>query len=113
MQKQGISVVEINKEIYESGKRLINGCDKLFELSKEMAETEQKYRKALALEIIRLREEKVQATLVPDIARGNTSDLKFKRDLAESRYRSALNAMDAIKTQLSGLQSILKYQEEI
>jgi MarR-like DNA-binding transcriptional regulator SgrR of sgrS sRNA len=104
---------QIAKEIYESGKRLENGSKQLFTLSKEMAESEREYRRALQIEILQLRDQKVQATLIPDIARGKTSELKFKRDLAEARWTSAKQSLEAIKTQMSGLQTIIKFQEEI
>ncbi|MDP4147739.1 MAG: hypothetical protein Q8936_25275 [Bacillota bacterium] len=108
-----LDVVTINKEIYESGKRLLKGSESLFSLAKKMAETEQAYRKALSLEIIKLREERIQATLIPDIARGNTSELKFERDLAEARYKSARDSLEAIQAQMNGLQTINKYLENI
>jgi hypothetical protein len=111
--KVALDVVTINQEIYLSGKRLVDGSNKLFSLAQEMAQSEQNYRKSLALEIIRLREEKVQATLIPDIARGNTSELKYKRDLAEARWQSAKQSLDAIKSQQNGLQTIAKYLENI
>jgi hypothetical protein len=104
---------QISKEIYESGKRLENGSKQLFTLAKEMAESERDYRKALQIEIIKLRDEKVQATLIPDISRGITSELKFKRDLAEARYKSARDRLEAIQSQMNGLQSILRMQTDI
>jgi len=108
-----LELSDITREIYESGKRLEKGSKELFSLAKEMAETERDYRKALQIEITTLRTDKVQATLIPDIARGNTSDLKFKRDLAEARYKSARDSLNAIESQMNGLQSILRIQKEI
>lgn len=104
---------QIAKEIYESGKRLENGSKQLFSLAKEMAETEAEYRKALAVEIMKLKTEKMPVTIINDLARGNTSDLKFKRDLAEARYKSARDSLEAIQSQMNGLQSILKIQTEV
>lgn len=108
-----MDLITITKEIYESGKRLEKGSKELFSLAKEMAESEREYRRALQIEIMKLRDEKVQATLIPDIARGLTSDLKFKRDLSEARYKSARDSLDAIKAQANGLQSILRVQSDI
>lgn len=108
-----MDIVTINKEIYDSGKRLSEGSKQLFSLAKKMAETERDYRRALREEIVILRAEKVQATLIPDIARGNTSELKFNRDLAEARYKSARDSLEAIQAQMNGLQSILKYQVDV
>lgn len=108
-----LELIDVTKEIHESGIRLANGSKELFPLAKKKAETEQAYRKALAIEIMRLRDEKYQITLIPDIARGNTSDLKFERDLAEARWTSARDSLEAIRSQLMGLQSILKRQDDI
>lgn len=108
-----IDTVEITQEIYESAKRLQGAGDALFKLAQTMAETERTYRRALGIEIVKLKTEKVQATLIPDIARGMTADLKFERDLAEARYKSGRDNVEAISTQMNGLQSILKIQTKI
>lgn len=108
-----MDLVDITKEIYESGKRLEKGSKQLFSLAKEMAESEREYRRALQIEIMKLRDKKVQATLIPDIARGLTSELKFKRDLSEARYKSARDSLEAIQSQMNGLQSILRIEKEI
>lgn len=104
---------DISREIYESGKRLENGSNKLFAYAKAMAETEREYRKALGIEILRLKDTGLQTTLIPDVARGNMAELKFKRDLAEAEYKSARNMLEAIMSQMNGLQSLLKIQKEI
>jgi hypothetical protein len=113
MMEKVIEVSTIAKEIYESGKRLENGTNKLFTLAREMAETERDYRRALQTEIVKLRTEGVQVTLIPDMARGATSELKFKRDLAEARYKSGRDSIEAIKSLMSGLQTVLKVQTEV
>ena len=79
-----IELVTITKEIYESGKRLEKGSKELFSLAKEMAESESLYRKELALEIVKLKESKIPISIIGDVARGNLSDLKFKRDVARA-----------------------------
>lgn len=108
-----LELSDIAKEIYESGNRLKEGSNKLFTLAKIMAETERDYRKALQVKIVQLRSDKVQATLIPDIARGETADLKFERDLAEARYKSARDSLDAIQAQMNGLQTLLHFQKEV
>jgi len=42
-----------------------------------------------------------------------TSDLKFERDLAEARYKSGRDNLQAIQSQMNGLQSILRVQTNI
>lgn len=104
---------EIAKSIFDIGKRLEDGSEKLFRLNLKMAETERDYRKALATEIIKLKTEGMQATLIPDVARGITADLKFDRDLAEGKYKSARDSLNALQAEMNGLQSIFKRFEEI
>lgn len=104
---------EIAKTIYEIGKRLEKGSKETFSLAKKMAETERDYRKALAIEMVKLKTEGNSITLIPDLARGNTSELKFERDLAEARYKSARDMLSSLQAEMNGLQSIFKRFEEI
>ncbi|MBN3351670.1 hypothetical protein CF075_21120, partial [Clostridium botulinum] len=69
---------KLTKAIWDTSKRLDNGINTLNKKAKEYAEAERDYKIALAKEILILRESKVQATLIPDIARGNVGELKFK-----------------------------------
>ena len=103
----------ITKEIYESAKRLSKGPAELFVLARKAAEAERVYRKALAIEIMRLRLEGLPATLILDLARGNCSDDKFARDLAEAEMVAGRDGLRAIITQVTALQSILKHQTDI
>lgn len=108
-----MDLVVITKEIYESAKRLENGSKQIFHLAKEQAEKERVYRKALVLEIMRLKDEGMSISLINEIARGNTADLKYERDLAEASYVAGRDSLKAIATQMNGLQSILRIQREI
>jgi hypothetical protein len=108
-----LELTSITQEMYEISKRLDQASKSLYKLAKDKAETEREYRMKLAQEMLKLREEKMPATLIPDLARGQLADLKFNRDIAETYYKSALESLDAIKSQLTALQSILRYQEQI
>lgn len=108
-----MELTSITKELHEASKRLNKGSKELFNLAKEQAETEAEYRRALALEIIDLKSKGINITLIPDVARGNTSEIKFKRDLAEARYVSGRESLKAIQSQITALQSILRVQEEV
>lgn len=109
----GIELTDITREMYEVSKRIDKASKEIFKLAKNKAEFERVYREALAKEIIQLRSDGVQATLIPDLARGKVSFLKYERDLAQDIYKSALSALEGIKTQASVLQTICKYQEVI
>jgi len=104
---------DITKELYTSSQRLSKGANELFTLAKEKAEAERDYRLALAKEIVLLKDSGQSVTLIGDIARGNCSDLKFQRDLAEARYTAGKELLESLQCQVSALQTILKYQESI
>lgn len=108
-----MELTDITQELYESSKRLEDGSKEIFRLAKEMAESEREYRRALTHEIMKLKNEGMSITLIQEIARGNTSDLKFNRDLAEAKYTAGRDSMKAIAVQISALQTILKIQENI
>ena len=66
------------------------------------AEAERDYKVALAQKILIERENKIPVTIIGDICRGNPeiADLRFKRDVAEALYKSALEAINAYKLQI-------------
>lgn len=104
--------LKITEQIMETAKRLRNASTEIFFIGKEKAETERSYRRGLMMEILKLKEQKMPATLIADVARGNVADLLFERDAAEVKFRSAMESMSALKSSLSALQSVLRIQEE-
>ncbi|TDT63409.1 hypothetical protein [Fonticella tunisiensis] len=108
-----LDMIDIGQAIYETSKRIEKGVNELYKYAKAYAEAEKDYRLALAREIISLRDAGLPATLINDVARGNISDLKYKRDLAEVSYKTARDMLEALEAELSGLQSIYKNQKEI
>lgn len=70
---------------------------------REYAEAEAKYRCALAVEMLRLRDDEGRpVTLVPDLARGKReiAALKVKRDTSEAIYKASLEAINASKLRI-------------
>lgn len=112
MSKQ-IELTEVTGMMMEISKRIDNATREIFKLAKNKATTEHIYREALSKEIAKLRIEGVQATLIPDLARGNTAYLKYERDLARDVYNSAKSSLEALQVEVSVLQTIIKYQEVI
>lgn len=108
-----MELTQVTQELQSASNRLSRGSKELFTLAKEFAEAERDYRRALAVEIVKLKSEGQSVTLINDIARGNTAELKFARDLAEFKYQSGRDSLRAIETQVSALQSVLKYQSEV
>lgn len=108
-----LDMVSIGQAIYETSKRLREGTDVLYKYARAYAEAEHEYRMQLAREITKLRDEGLPVTIINDVARGNVADLKFKRDLAELTYKTTRDMLQALQTEMSGLQTLYKRQEEI
>ncbi|MBB6672599.1 hypothetical protein [Cohnella nanjingensis] len=103
--------IQLSDEIRTVSTRLQKAADAMFKLGAEKAEAERVYRMRLSQEILTLKSEGMSATLIPDIARGNVSDLLFQRDATEVKFKAATEACAALKASLSALQSILRIQE--
>lgn len=108
-----MELITITTELMSASNRLSKGSKELFNLARKYAEKEKAYRDALGKEIVLLKDSGQSVTLISDIARGNVSQLKFERDLAEFEYNAGKQSLSAIETQVSALQSILKYQGEV
>ena len=104
---------QLTRLMYQTSQRINKTTTEIYKMAKEKAQTEHDYRKALSQEIAKLRAENVQATLIPDLARGNVSELKLKRDMADVMFKSAVESLKALQSELNGLQTISKYQSDI
>ena len=71
------------------------------------AQAEMDYRIALAQKIITGRDKGVPVTIISDICRGDKAIAKFKfeRDVAETVYKSALEAINTYKLQIKILEN--------
>jgi hypothetical protein len=110
-----MDLIHLNQELMKQYERLEREKNALFRLGKEKADAEREYRKALYQEILILRDQKLPATLISDLARGSkrVSDLKFARDAADTTYRAALASMEATRSQSSILKELYDKHEEI
>lgn len=108
-----MDLISVTQEIHNASKRLSKSADALFSLGRAKAEAERDYRSILAQEMLKLRADGMAATLIPDIARGNVAEHLFQRDFTETQFKAGIEAADAIKTQVSALQTILKYQSDM
>ena len=108
-----IDMINIGQAIYDTSMQIQKGVKSLYGHAKAYAEAEEEYRMELAQEIMRLRDERLPVTIINDVARGNIAELKFKRDLAEVTYKTAKDMLQALQSQLSGLQTLYKRQDEI
>lgn len=108
-----IETIKLTEEIHKASKRLSKGPAELFTLARKGAEAERVYRKALSMEIMKLRLEGLPATLIGDIARGNCADQKWSRDLADAELTAGRDGLKAIICEVTALQSILRHQTEV
>ena len=108
-----MELTDMTKELHDSTQRLKQAESELYKLAREKAEAEREYRQALHRAIMEYKDNGERATLIPDLARGKASEEKFERDLADARYTAGRESLDAIKTQVSAVQTILKFHEEV
>lgn len=108
-----MELTPIVQELYKATKRMSESSKEVFRLARAKAETERVYRSELSKVMFVMRDQKIQATLIPDLARGQVAQLKFERDLATELHRSALAAMEALKVEINALQTIARYQSEV
>ena len=106
-------LTNITSKIFEACTNLETGAGMIFKYAKTAAETERDFDKAYAVKILELHEKKIPATLIRELAKGDLSDIKFKMDLAAMTLDSCKRSLSAQESQLSALQSILKYQTEV
>mgnify|MGYP004443968823 CR=1 FL=1 len=97
-------------ELLEQSKKTF---DKLIvELRKRgyiLAKAEREYRKALAKREIVLRDNKYPSNLAGDIARGQESDLRYKRDIAELEFEIVKDQLRNERMQIEALRSTLAF----
>ena len=110
-----MEVQKIASLIITASQRIDQGTKEIYKMAKNKAETEQQYRIALAKQKLILKSEGMAISLIEDVARGteDIAALKFQRDYAEDMYKAAIESLRALRSELSGLQSLLRNQEEI
>jgi len=115
MSVKPVEMQEVTSAIWNTAQRLEHGVDTIAKKAKEYAMAEKEYRIALRKEIVKLRTEKMPVTLINDVARGSEDvvELKFNRDLALETYKASRDMLNALGTEVSSLQSILKVQTNI
>ena len=87
------------------------GNTQLKTLGLEKAKTEKEYRVKQAQEILKLKAEGFKVTIIQDVAKGNpeVAELRLKRDIAESAYYTALQAMENLRLEIEILRSKLTW----
>jgi hypothetical protein len=91
----------------------LNGSIKILaKYGNDYAETEKNYKIALRQEALKLRDEKMAVTLINQIVYGvpEVAEKRFKRDVAEAMYKTALENINVLKLQIKILAKQLDYE---
>lgn len=98
---------DLHAELKDSQHLLSEALTKLKERGKAFAKSERDYRIALQQEILRQRDNGIPVTIISDICRGqpDIAQLKFDRDVAESLYDSAKEAINVYKLQVRTIEN--------
>lgn len=101
----------IARELIECLKRLREQEQTLSGAAKERATTEAAYRKALAIEIMKLKQMGIQSSIIRDVAHANINDIILDRELQDSLFTAKRESIRAIETEISAWQTIAKFYE--
>jgi hypothetical protein len=115
---------KISELISKKVKGLAKGREILKKRAEDKANKGAEYDKELALMMIKLKNgEKIEldgqtiesppATILEKIAKGVVWRAKLEAEKAEALYKAAVTNMNAINTEISALQTLLRYEEEI
>lgn len=93
---------DLISEIGQKSKLLDTAIKELGKRGRAYAQAEQDYRVAMARKILEEREKGTPVTIISDLCRGNPeiAKLRFDRDCAEVVYKSAMEAINAMKLQI-------------
>ena len=101
------SKIEEKIGLLERGRGLLDDC------AKKKANTIGEYRKKLEITTLTLKEQGMPATLIKDLAKGESYKEEVAMDLAESMYKIALTKLRVIETELNGYQSINRHLSQM
>jgi len=118
-----MDIITISNEIQNKITELGKATSQLRQRTDTKSEALAEYDKQLALVIMGLKNGKQfqlegetihnpLATVTEKIAKGICWEYKLKADKAETEYKSLITAIDSIKSQLNGYQSIYRHLEE-
>lgn len=71
-----------------------------------------KYNKALAIEIEKARQEKIQVTLIKDIVKGRMADIIFEVQLADTKVEYLKNKLKNERENCNSLRTMISFGKE-
>lgn len=109
-----MEIKELEKELLEKNKWLFMKLTEQKELIIKAAQSEYEYRVALASKMMQLKVEGMPVTIMPDLSRGDktVAKLKLERDIAEGIADACKQAIYAIQSAMSGIQSLISTRKE-
>ena len=103
-------MIDLFNEIQDLTRKLNQAISLLAKYGKEKAETERDYKIVLRQEALKLRTTKdMPVTLIQQVVYGvpEVANKRFKRDVADAMYQTALENINSIKLQIRILESQL------
>jgi hypothetical protein len=110
-----MDLVQLNQSLYAVCQRLSKGADALLRLADQVAQTDMDYNIALASKIDELEKSGSKTTIIEKLAKGDpiVAQYGFKRLLADTKYDASKRALMALESEKSGIQTLLKTQQEV
>ena len=118
-----MDIIEISNEIQKKIKLLEKSREIIRERANDKAKAISDYDRALALAIVKLRNdkscyidgvdvgEKTPTTVMKEIAKGICWREKLELEKAEGLYKSAVSGINSLQAELNGLQSIFRWMD--
>jgi len=109
-----MEIAQLEKELMEKARWLTIKLGEQKGLVETYAQAEHDYRVALAKKQTELRLDKVQATLIPDLAKGDSvvAGLKRDRDIAKGVKDACVLSIRSMQATMSGIQSLISTKKE-
>lgn len=111
-----MEIRELEKQLLTNNHYLLAKLKEQRGLVEKAAQTEHDYRIALASKMTTLRIDGTPVTVIPDLAKGDkaVAKLKLDRDVADGVCDACREAIRAVQTTMSGIQSLISaYKAEM
>lgn len=95
-------MIDLMNELNTLNSALSASIRQLEKYGQERAEAERDYKIALRSEALKLREEQMAVTLIDKVVYGipEVANLRFKRDIAETMYKTSLEKINTLKLRI-------------
>lgn len=95
-------MIDLMNELNSLNGRLSTSIKQLERYGRERADAERDYKIILRQEALKLRNEQMPVTLIDKVVYGipEVADLRFKRDIAETMYKTSLENINTLKLRM-------------